>query len=256
MAYETAYSKELKRNDITALEANQYFHEGILTDSKAFQCSEVCSVPLTCANFTKKSSEWNKSPYFRSPDASITHSDNCSIKTKKNALYNETEEGSSRVLSDLDFLNLNIDLNQGFTEQKPTNTSTSSPNINLDGKKTMSNGGEKYIRTEIPQIKSLSKIVTYYFSDDWDNNKLIIKVKGGEVISFNDLFQNLDSENDILKPPKIYYAEAKVIDKGDYYILLFNSACSLKGLLRKPTFLINKNRLKTKKILLNKLIRL
>ncbi|EOU2598773.1 TPA: hypothetical protein ACHV9O_001743 [Listeria monocytogenes] len=53
MAYETAYSKELKRNDITALEANQYFHEGILTDSKAFQCSEVCSVPLTCANFTK-----------------------------------------------------------------------------------------------------------------------------------------------------------------------------------------------------------
>ncbi|EDN7585555.1 hypothetical protein GPZ06_15065, partial [Listeria monocytogenes] len=90
MAYETAYSKELKRNDITALEANQYFHEGILTDSKAFQCSEVCSVPLTCANFTKKSSEWNKSPYFRSPDASITHSDNCSIKTKKNAHYNET----------------------------------------------------------------------------------------------------------------------------------------------------------------------
>ncbi|MBC1502152.1 hypothetical protein HB943_16240 [Listeria weihenstephanensis] len=257
MAYETAYSKELGEAEITALEANQYFHDGILIDSKAFQCSEVCNFPLTCANFTKKSSEWSKSPYFRSPDANIAHSDNCSTTIKKNAHYTDIEDGSSRALRDSEFLNLDIDLNLGFTEQKSkTTSSTSHNNINPTDKKTTSRGGDIYTRLEIPQIKSLSKIVTYYFSDEWNNNQTKIKVKSGKIISFNDLFQNLDHEKNILIPPKIYYGSAKVIDKGNYFMLLFNSVCSLTNLSRKPTFLINKSRLKSKKILLNKLIRL
>lgn len=257
MGYDTAYNTEIQEYDMTALEANQLAHDGLLTDPKAFQCSEICDFPLTCKNFNKKSSEWKKAPSYTPSNHAAVHTKECGLILNKRKTSENSKEPSSKIEKDMSKLKVKIDLSTGFKQPKQStrNTGIGFGEGNLPIRTTR-DPAFLPTRTENPEVSSLPRLVSYYHSDDWDNTLPILEFPNRKPLSFDWLFRNLDKNKSIQILPRVYFGRAKIIEKETYYLLRFLKLCSFNGISSMPSVLIRKSILTKNKRFENKLIRL
>ncbi len=252
MTYETAYSLE-KGTDYNALDANQAYHDGILSQHDSFQCSEWCDFPLLCVNFRRKMAEGGRQPYFRTATPGVPH--DCQGVTDFISPSNGTEEGENFITRDTTFLHLNIDLSKGFISSPSIKTETlAHPKDNTSKKATKTAGSTE--RTDHSNSNALSTLISAYYSDDWDNNSNIIKLLDGTLTSFNELFQDIDENNDLTNTAKVYFGKAIIEKRDTYYILRFRTECRLDDITSVPSILIHIDQIGDDQTLINRYDRL
>lgn len=252
MSYESAFSLE-KKKYYTAFTANQAYHDQILKNYDQFCCSEFCDYPLLCVNFEKKSTTWKVAPYFKAKKKGLPH--DCKTPTDVNYSSSGTEEGEHSVKHDTSTIKLNITLDSGFQEPEPKQTVTiDPPQSDTDQKPTKKSGPSE--RTERINSNTLSSLISYYLSSEWDNSIPNIRLLDGSLISFNQLFQNIDKKRLISSHPKVYYGLARISEESTYFLVKFNTFCLLNGVRSKPSILIHKSHLTKMKVLLHRLERL
>lgn len=223
MSIETAYSLELK-DVVSALEANQYYRQGKLSDPRAFSCvgSDDCNAQLTCANFTKLPNEWIVPPYFKQSTDLSPHSSNCDyVKNKATAKNQKNSIGS--YLKKTGNFNLILDPN-GFSKPKADNPSIkgSTSNSTITGyTKPYSTINKSQQRSS--DIKSLRKLVDVYRSEDYDNSTTKININSSSL-TLEKLFFNLDIKNEIKHQQHIYFGKATIYERREedkFYIIKF-----------------------------------
>lgn len=252
MPYETAYSTEGNFEDITALEANQYFFDGLLTDSSAFQCSDNCVYPLTCKSFKKKSHEWKKAPHF-CPGKNHSKAIHTCGKESDNTSSNtdgEQDQGHSVKKVD-DKIILNISLSSGFDElkiKKAPPGGTAGPSNTRTGRKF---GGNLPTKKEGSQVNSLVRLLFYYYSDLYPNDQYLFTTLDEKKYCLNDLFFDLDLSTNLPNDVRVFFGTASIIEGKTYYVIRMKNFCTLENVKSKPSILIRKKYL-AKKINLNK----
>lgn len=123
--YNSAYCISLKK-EISALEANRYYHNNIIFSNKDFQCCKNCVLPITCANLTVDYSDYHnrltkKQPYFVVGDRSAEHSPTCSriiLQTSKKT----KSKNEYRIEFAVNKYNVNYDKEKGllFANESPS----------------------------------------------------------------------------------------------------------------------------------------
>ncbi|OTO15345.1 hypothetical protein [Enterococcus sp. 3H8_DIV0648] len=206
MSFETAYSTEGIFENINALEANQHFFDGILTDPYAFQCSENCSYPLTCKSFKKKSTEWKKAPHFCPGKNHSNSVHTCGKEQEDTSPHTDGQQNQEHsVEKNKDRISLNIFLSTGFDVLKiksekqddhtedPSIRTIRTPNTHLPPKK------------ENAQVNSLIRLLHYYYSESFPNNQYLFKTLDNKRYCLNDLFFDLDTSPEIPDVNKVFF---------------------------------------------------
>lgn len=250
MSYEFAYSTETHRY-YTAIEANQAFHDGELLYHDSFQCSETCAYKLLCTNFKKKLTEFNVPPYFKGlPNTVHDCLNNTTLDTPS---ASSSIEGDNHIEQDNSAIKLLIDLKKGFLPVNKSDHEIVNNTIPLN-KSKKSNG--KKIVSKPSSITTLSRLVSYYYQSEWDNDKEYIQLQNGDSVSMNELFHNIDENKKLTNENKVYFGLANVIEKDTYYILKYCTRCWFEDSLWQPSVLIGKWLLTNNLLLKNRLDRL
>ena len=76
---ERAFSLEI-HDFVNAIEANELWMEGVLSDKKAFVCvGEGCIAGITCKNMDKLAADRKQIPHFIMSQHENMHSDSCEV---------------------------------------------------------------------------------------------------------------------------------------------------------------------------------
>lgn len=258
MPFETAFSTEANFEDITALEANQYFFDGILTDPSAFQCSEDCVYPLTCKSFKKKSTEWKKAPHFCPGKNHSSAIHTCGKESTSTSSNTDGEQDQGYSVEKIgNKISLNISLSSGFEELKikkesPGETATGTSNTRT-GRKS---GTTIPVKKERPQVNSLVRLIYYYYSDLYPNDQYLFTTLDDKKYCLDDLFFDLDSSKKIPNEVKVFFGTAYIIERPTYYVIRMKSFSTLDNITSKPSILIRKELLTKKKNLRKKFERM
>lgn len=252
MPFETAFSTEGNFQDITALEANQYFFDGILTDPSAFQCSENCVYPLTCKSFRKKSAEWKKAPHFCPGKNHSNAIHTCGKESDSTSSNTDGEQDQGHSVKKIDDkIILNISLSSGFDElkiKKELPGGTAGPSSTRTGRKP---GGNLPTKKEGSQVNSLVRLLFYFYSDLYPNDQYLFTTLDDKKYCLDDLFFDLDTSKKIPNEVKVFFGTASIIEGPTYYVIRMKSFCTLDNIRSKPSVLIRKELL-TKKTNLRK----
>lgn len=244
MPFETAYSTERSYGDITALDANQHFFDGNLTDPHAFQCSAECSYPLTCKSFNKKSTEWKRAPHF-CPGKNHSNSVHTCDK-EKNDVSSHTDgkkEQERNVEKINDKISLNIFLSSGFDELKVKSDVQDGKNENSSIQTVRTTNTDLPRKKEGREVNSLRKLLHYYYLESFPNDRPIFKTLDNKDICLNDLFFNLDRSQEIPNEVKVFFGTARIINKPTCYVVRMIKYCKLGEIKSKPSVLIQKKEL-------------
>lgn len=249
MTKETAFSLQLGR-PITALEANDLALKGILKDRHAFQCSEQCKVPYTCANFKTIANERKKAPYFVCGNQDAVHDENCSvgIEISKNnqSKLNKTElknSGNFRLnLSDNGF---NPIANNYIKTSSKAISNSYYDNVNEDIK---NNKSTKVIHSN---INSLRKLVSLYYSDEYNNKSTVLSIDNTSTV-LDDLFVNMSETSILPGDTKVFHGKFWVNDNIHSFKFTSESKYTYINNQNRISFFLNKEYLEQK--ILDKLI--
>ncbi|EEV40754.1 hypothetical protein ECBG_03023 [Enterococcus casseliflavus EC20] len=257
MPFETAYSIEGSYEEITALDANQLFFDGKLTNPNAFQCSADCLYPLTCKSFNKKSTEWKRAPHF-CPGKNHTNSfHTCDKEKKNNPFSSEGEKEQERIVEkNNEKILLNIFLSDGFDELKIKSDSKDIKSSDPSKKIVRRLSNDVSSRIEGSQVSSLRRLLHYYYLESFPNDKCLFKTLDNKEFCLNDLFFNLDDSSEIPNKIKVFWGAARIIIGPTYYVVRMKNFCKFQEIISKPSILIQKKFLVKKMNLRNRFDRL
>ncbi|MCF2565193.1 hypothetical protein JQM70_01285 [Streptococcus pasteurianus] len=261
MSFPSAYSLELKI-DLSAKEAYDFSRTPVgsshrLTDAKQFQCGEKCSFKLTLANFNNP--DFNKTPYF-TPGARNQEHDpkNCQrmIEHYQQREQEVTIENHGSFSREKNKLIIDLDLVKGALaiitkpRQKNENTpsfETSHTDVVHRHYRSSSTVDNKTFRSHIKQLTALIR----YFLEYQSGEKYTFYSKNKQEIQLEKYFVNLaetDQRGINLEDIHIYYdtASVKYFDnklqpEKSYFLVRFNSKCTIDGVTNYPSITINKN---------------
>lgn len=261
MSFPSAYSLELK-TDLTAKEAYDFSRTPIgsshhLTDAKKFQCGEKCPFKLTLANFNNP--DFNKTPYFTPGARNQEHDpDNCQrmIEHYQQREQKVTSENHGSFSREKNKLIIDLDLVKGslaiVTEPRQKNESTPSSGISntqVTHQRSRSSSTEdnKTFRSHIKQLTALIR----YFLEYQSGEKYTFYSKNKQEIQLERYFVNLaeaDQKGINLEEVHIYYDTAtvkyfdnKLQPEKSYFLVRFNSKCTIDGVTNYPSITINKS---------------
>lgn len=260
MSFPSAYSLEL-RDTLTAEKAATYSRlpkndKNHLEDYKQFQCSEFCSFKLSLTNFGEKN--YTKTPYFTPGARNQTHDpDNCQLIIKH---YHQREQEVASVdhgsfRREKNKLIIDLDLVKGVlatvtkSRQKDETISSSEPtrtDVKQRNPHSTSTVDNKTFRSHVKQLSDL----IHYFLEYQSGEKYTFYSKDNRAIQLESYFVKLEESGQRginLEDVHIYYDTASVISKtfksnpeNDYFLIIFNSECTLNGTSSHPTITINK----------------
>ncbi|GAY70619.1 hypothetical protein FMV2238Y02_03240 [Streptococcus canis] len=260
MSFPSAYSLELK-TDLSAKEAYDFSRAPVgsshhLTDAKKFQCGKKCSFKLTLANFNNP--DFNKTPYFTPGARNQEHDpENCQrmVEHYQQREQEVTIENHGSFSREKNKLIIDLDLVKGSLaivtkpRQKNENTpssETSHTEVVHRHSRSSSTVDNKTFRSHIKQLTALIR----YFLEYQSGEKYTFYSKNKQEIQLEKYFVNLsetDQRGINLEDVHIYYDTASVISKTfelnpekDYFLIIFNSECTLDGTSSHPTITINK----------------
>lgn len=261
MSYPSAYSLELKR-PLSAKEAFDYSRLPIdqpnhLQDAKLFQCGENCGFKLTLTNFNNP--DYNKTPHFTPGARNQKHDpDNCQLMIDH---YQQREqevepENHGCFSREKNKLIIDIDLVKGALatvtkpRQKNENTlSSETSNTEVTHRRSHSSStvDTKTFRSHVKQLSALIR----YFLEYQSGEKYTFYSKDKREIQLEKYFVNLteaDQRGINLEDLHIYYNTATVKyfeDKhqpnNSYFLVRFNSKCTIDGVTNYPSITINKS---------------
>lgn len=244
MPFETAFSTERSYGDITALDANQLFFDGNLTDPHAFQCSAECSYPLTCKSFNKKSTEWKRAPHF-CPGKNHSNSDHTCDKEKNDiSSHTDGKQEQEHVVEKInDKISLNIFLSSGFDELKVKSDVQDDKNENSSIQTVRTTNSDLPRKKEGSEVNSLRKLLHYYYLESFPNDQPIFKTLDNKDICLNDLFFDLDKSQEIPNGVKVFFGTARIVNEPTYYVVRMKKYCKLGEIRSKPSVLVQKKNL-------------
>lgn len=261
MSFPSAYSLELK-TDLTAKEAYDFSLTPVgsshyLTDAKKFQCGEKCPFKLTLANFNNP--DFNKTPYFTPGARNQEHNpDNCQhmIEHYQQREQEVTTENHGSFSREKNKLIIDLDLVKGAlaTITKPRQKNENSPSSEISNtevvhrhSRSFSTADTKTFRSHIKQLTAL----IHYFLEYQSGEKYTFYSKNKQEIQLEKYFVNLaeaDKRGINLKDVHIYYdtASVKYFDnklqpEKSYFLVRFNSKCTIDGVTNYPSITINKS---------------
>lgn len=254
MSFPSAYSLELN-TDLSAKEAYDFSRSPVgsphhLTDAKKFQCGENCSFTLTLTNFNNPN--FTKEPYFTPGARNQIHDSSCQRMIER---YNQREkevkrENHTSFYREKNKLIIDLDLIRGTlaTITKPRqkeegDSSLEANNTNVREQHSQSDASidDKTFRSHVKQLSTLIR----YFLEYKSGEKYTFYSKDKRELNIERYFINLaeTSQRQInLEEVHIYYDKASVISKKDYFLVIFNSECTLDGTTSRPSIIINKKR--------------
>lgn len=260
MSFPSAYSLELKK-DLSAKEAYDFSCSSIdssyhLTDAKQFQCGENCSFKLTLTNFNNP--DFMKTPYFTPGSRNQRHDlNNCQLMIKhyqqrEQEVQSEDHVSFSRkknkLIIDLDLIKGALATVTKPRQKDETTLSAEPSNTEIKQRHSHSSSiaNNKTFRSHVKQLSALIR----YFLEYQSGEKYTFYSKDKREIQLEKYFVNLSEVNQReinLKDVHIYYDTASVISKTfdsnperDYFLIIFNSECTLDGTTSRPTITINK----------------
>ncbi|MCU0081774.1 hypothetical protein [Streptococcus danieliae] len=254
MSFPFAYSLELE-TDLTAEKAHDYSCNQILTDAKNFQCGENCSFKLTLANFNKP--DYTKTPYFTPGERNQIHDSNCQ-RMIDHYQKREQEEGAknygsfsrekNKIIIDLNLVKGTL---ANIANPKQLNKNTQSSKTSSTGIiPRSSNSSSNIDKTFRSHVKQLSALV-HYFLEYQSGEKYTFYNKSRQEIQLKRHFVNLaevDQRGINLEDVHIYYDTAtvkyfdnKLQPENSYFLVKFNSKCTIDGVTNYPSITINKS---------------
>ncbi|MFS1664489.1 hypothetical protein [Streptococcus sp. zg-JUN1979] len=261
MSFPSAYSLELS-TDLSAKEAYDLSCSPVgsfnrLTDAKKFQCSEKCLFKLTLANFNNP--DFNKTPYFTPGARNQKHDpDNCQRMIEH---YHQREqdvisENHGSFSREKNKLIIDLDLVKGALAivAKPKQKNESAPSSKTGDTKvayqyshSSSTVDNKTFRSHIKQLSTLIR----YFLEYQSGEKYTFYSKNKQEIQLERYFVNLaeaDQRGINLEDIHIYYdtATVKYFDykqqpEKSYFLVRFNSKCTIDEVTNCPSITINKS---------------
>lgn len=261
MSFPSAYSLEL-RTDLSAKEAYDFSRTPAgsshhLTDAKKFQCGEKCSFKLTLANFNNP--DFNKTPYFTHGARNQEHDPkNCQRMIehyqKREQEVTTVNHGSfsrekNKLIIDLDLVKGSLAI-VSKPRQKNENTpssETSHTKVTQPNSRSSSTVDTKTFRSHVKQLSALIR----YFLEYQSGEKYTFYSKNKQEIQLERYFVNLaeaDQKGINLEDVHIYYdtASVKYFDnklqpEKSYFLVRFNSKCTIDGVTNYPSITINKS---------------
>lgn len=227
-----AYSLELGEV-VDAMEANELWIEGILTNKWAFECAdENCNAKITCKNMDTYADERKVKPHFIMSSRENMHSSCCKV-------YNEyTERQNSRGTKADQNITQNTSKTVCFHIERPINhriinniAFNNKKNDNIDNKETkkVSSASRQKRHSNYYWLTSL----IWYYIDSYKKGKTdrdIVKIDFGNnkiyPYTLNRLFKRIKLESEITDKDKnyyIYYGRGKIFSRKDGgYDLVFS----------------------------------
>lgn len=259
MSFPSAYSLELE-TVLNAKKAHDYSCYPIgspnhLSDAKKFQCGEKCSFKLTLANFNKP--DFTMTPHFTPGKRNQIHDFNCQ-RMIDHYQKREQEGGSknygsfsrekNKIIVDINLVKGALDnianpkqMNKNIQSSKTSRIRTTPRSSNLPS--TV----DKTFRSHIKQLSTLIQ----YFLEYQSGEKYTFYNKSRQEIQLEKYFVNLAEANQRgvnLEDVRIYYdtATVKYIDnkaqpENSYFLVRFNSKCTIDGVTNYPSITINKS---------------
>ncbi|MDD3279034.1 MAG: hypothetical protein PHG16_09175 [Lachnospiraceae bacterium] len=220
---ELAYSEEI--NDIVdAIEANELWMDGVLTDKKAFECiDEKCSAKITCRNMDTFAHSRKMMPHFIYASRDNMHSDMCEVyrefeEKEKETNKNETKNKAKHIGTKVCF--------HMIRPENHRNTMRTNTKIESEIKVTKAEARRKYLDTK--ERKSnyywLNSMISYYVKSFVEKKTDIdsIEVDFGKgkkyIYKLNSFFKRISNEQEKTDKDKmnyVYYGKGILYSRDD-----------------------------------------
>ncbi|MBE5214764.1 hypothetical protein IG611_05365 [Pectobacterium sp. A535-S3-A17] len=235
MRLELAKSLELKR-DMTAVEADKLFTQGLVTSKHLFECPEPnCHAQVTCANLDRPKRLRKRDPYFKFVSE---HTRGCRLEEQTDDEFRRVQhtkddpEALPFIRDDVVELVLSAP-NKRITHDLP---STEDNEGSIKRAKRMGINEDYENQQKRRSRKRLSGLADAFIAKE----NFFLETAEGRI-HLRDFFIRVDDRKDLSEhpdEPRIYFGKAWINKKDDYYLVRFANEMRSGDVTCKPTFFI------------------